>query len=82
MKTTAVRIREFVCKYSRYVEHEDGRITKEVTEQILEGSRFSPAGIVKQIPRDAHVISADWVETQYIVPSDILKKFCIENQII
>ena len=82
MKTTTVKIKEFICKYSRFVEHEDGSITKEVTSVTLEGARFSPAGIVKQIPRDARVISADWVETSYIVPSETLKKFCVENQII
>lgn len=74
-----INIKKYVAKVSKFVEHEDGSITKEVSEIELSGKRFSPATVWKLIPRDCKLIESGWVETSYEVDTAKLENFCKEN---
>lgn len=74
-----IKIKKYVARVSKYVEHEDGSITKEESEIALNGRRFSEASVWKQIPRDANLISHGYVEVSYEVDADALREFCISN---
>lgn len=75
-----VKIKKYVAKVARYVENEEtGAITKEVSEITLNGSRFSEASVLKQIPRDAKLLSHGYVEHAFEVDTDTLYQFCMDN---
>ena len=74
-----VKIKKYVAKVSVFKEHEDGSISKEVREIILDGKRFSPATVWKKIPRDAKLEEMGWRETAYEIEVDELEKFLSEN---
>lgn len=74
-----VNIKKYVAKVSKFVEHDDGSITKEVVDIELNGKRFSPASVWKHIPRDCKLIESGWVETSYEVDTNKLENFCKEN---
>lgn len=75
-----VRIKKYVAKVSRFVENaESGEIHKEVSEIVLDGQRFSKAGVEKRIPREYSLISHGRVEKAYNVDPEILEKFLNEN---
>lgn len=74
-----VNIKKYVAKVSKFVEHEDGNITKEVFEIELNGKRFSQASVCNLIPRDCNLIDSGWVETSYEVDTAKLENFCKEN---
>lgn len=74
-----VNIKKYVAKVSKFVEHEDGSITKEVVKMELSGKRFSPATVWKLIPRDCKLVESGWVETSYEVDTGKLENFCKEN---
>lgn len=74
-----VKVRKYVAKVSQFVEHEDGTITKEVSEIVITGQRISEAGVWKQIPRDAKLISHGYVEKAFEVDSDKLTAWLEEN---
>lgn len=74
-----IKIRKYVAEVAQFVEHEDGNITKEVKSLTLKGQRFSDAGVWKQIPRDAKLISHGWREVAYDIDADKLEQFCKEN---
>lgn len=74
-----IKIRKYVAKVARFVEHEDGSITKEIESVTLKGQRFSEASVWKQIPRDAKLIEHGYVEEAYEVDTDKLAAWCKEN---
>lgn len=74
-----IKVKKYVAKVSKFVEHDDGTITKEIDDITLKGQRFSEAGVWKQIPRDAKLISHGWVEDAYEVDSDKLTEWCKAN---
>lgn len=72
-------IKKYVAKVSQFVEHEDGTITKETREIVLNGKRFTPETAERAIPRNCLLISSGWVETVYEVDADKLEMFCKEH---
>lgn len=74
-----IKIKKYVATVSRYVEHDDGTITKTEDEITLKGQRFSEASVWKQIPSDAKLISHGYVEQVFEVDTDALHEFCITN---
>ena len=74
-----VKIKKYVAKVSIFKEHEDGTISKEVREITLDGKRFSPATVLKKIPREAKLEEMGWRETAYEIGVDALEKFLSEN---
>ena len=74
-----IKIRKYVAKVARFVEHEDGSITKEIESVTLKGQRFSEASVWKQIPRDSKLISHGYVEAVYNVDPDKLENWLKEN---
>ena len=74
-----IKIKKYVAKVERFVEHEDGSITKEVSEIALKGLRFSEAGVLKQIPRNATLISHGYEEEAFEVDNDKLLDWCKAN---
>ena len=70
-----VKIRKYVAKVSVFKEHEDGTISKEVQEITLDGKRFSPATVLKKIPREARLEETGWRETAYEIDTDKLEMF-------
>ena len=74
-----IKIKKYVAKVAKFVEHENGSITKEISEIALNGLRFREAGVWKQIPRDCKLISHGYVEQAYEVDTDALHEFCITN---
>lgn len=74
-----IKIKKYVATVAQFVEHDDGTITKEVKEITLKGQRFSEAGVQKQIPRDAKLVSHGYIEHVYEIDADALEAFCKEN---
>ena len=74
-----IKIRKYVAKVAEFKEHEDGTISKEVREIALEGKRFSPAAVLKHIPREAKLLESGWRETAYEVDADKVEQFLTEN---
>ena len=74
-----IKIRKYVATVAQFTEHEDGSITKETKNIALNGQRFSEAGVWKQIPRDAKLISHGWQEVAYEIDTDKLEQFCKES---
>ena len=74
-----VKIKKYIAKVSIFKEHEDGSISKEVREITLDGKRFSPATVLKKIPREAKLEEMGWRETAYEIGVDELEKFLSEN---
>ena len=74
-----IKIKKYVAKVSQFVEHEDGSITKDTRDITINGQRFSEAGVWKQIPRDAKLISHGYVEQAFEVDTDKLVEWLCEN---
>ena len=74
-----IKIRKYVAKVSEFREHEDGTVSKEVREIALDGKRFSPATVLKKIPREAKLEEMGWKETSYEIDTDKLEMFLTEN---
>lgn len=74
-----IKIKKYVAKIAQYEEREDGSIVKVEREIILKGRRFSEAGVWKQIPRDAKLISHGYIDEAYEVDGDKLMTWCKEN---
>lgn len=74
-----VKIKKYVAKVYIFKEHEDGTISKEVQEITINGKRFSPATLLKRIPREAGLLESGWKETAYEIDSDKLEHFLTEN---
>ena len=74
-----VKIKKYVAKVSVFKEHKDGSISKEVREIALDGKRFSPAIVLKKIPREAKLEEMGWRETAYEIGVDELEKFLCKN---
>lgn len=74
-----VKIKKYVATISRYVEMENGTISKLEDEIILDGQRFTETGVMKKIPRECKLISHGWVEKEYEVDPAALEKFLVEN---
>lgn len=72
-------IKKYVAKVSKFVEHEDGTITKENREIVLDGKRFTPKTAERAIPRNCQLIDSGWVETVYEVDGGKLEMFCKEH---
>lgn len=72
-------IKKYVAKVCRFVEHEDGTITKETREIVLDGKRFTPETAERAIPRNCQLVNSGWVETVYDVNADKLEMFCKEH---
>lgn len=45
-----IKIKKYVAKVAQFVEHDDGSITKEVSEIVLKGQRFSEAACGSRFP--------------------------------
>ena len=73
-----IKFKKYVAVVARFVEHEDGSITKETESITLNGQRFSDASVWKQIPRDCKLISHGYEEFMYEVDADKLHEFCVE----
>ena len=74
-----ISIKKYVATVAVFKEHEDGTITKEVKDITLEGKRFTPAGVLKSIPREATLIESGWKEMAFEVDCDKLLQFLTEN---
>ena len=74
-----IKIRKYVAKVAEFREHEDGTVSKEVREIALDGKRFSPATVLKKIPREAKLEEMGWKETSYEIDTDKLEMFLTEN---
>ena len=74
-----ITIKKYVARVSDFVEHEDGTITKEERNIVLEGKRFSEAGVCKKIPVGSKLISHGWVENTYEVDGDKLCAWLADN---
>ena len=72
-------IKKYVAKVSQFVEHEDGTITKETREIVLDGKRFTPETAERAIPRNCQLIDSGWKETAYEVDTGKLEMFCKEH---
>lgn len=72
-------IKKYVAKVCRFVEHEDGTITKETREIVLNGKRFTPETAERAIPCNCQLIDSGWVETVYEVDGGKLEDFCKEH---
>ena len=72
-------IKKYVAKVSQFVEHEDGTITKETREVVLDGKRFTRETAERAIPRDCQLIDCGWRETAYEVDTGKLEMFCKEH---
>ena len=77
-----VKIKKYVAEVARYVEHEDGSISKQVETVVLKGQRFSDASVWKQIPRDCKLISHGYIERNYEIDVEKLAAFCKENGVL
>lgn len=74
-----IKIKKYVATVAKFVEHEDGTITKEVMDITLKGQRFSEAGVWKQIPRDTKLVSHGYKEESYEVDPDKLTEWAKAN---
>lgn len=74
-----IKIKKYVAKVADFVEHEDGSITKEVSDVVIKGQRISEASVWKQIPRTAKLISHGYIETAYNVDGEKLSAWLAEN---
>ena len=74
-----IKVKKYIAKVAQFVEHEDGSISKEVSEITITGKRISEASVWKQIPRDARLLDHGYVETAYEVDEEKLEKFCKEH---
>ena len=74
-----VNIKKYVAKVYKFVEHDNGIITKETEDIVLNGKRFHSASVLKLIPRNCTLIESGWVETSYEVEDDKLENFCKEH---
>ena len=74
-----IKIRKYIAKVKEFNEHEDGSITKDVSEIVLNGQRFSPSSVERHIPRGAILIGSGWKELSYEVDTEKLEKFLMEN---
>ena len=74
-----INFRKYVATVSRFVEHENGSITKETFDITLKGQRFSEASVWKQIPRDCKLVSHGYKSASYEVDADKLESWLIEN---
>lgn len=74
-----ITVKKYIAKVAQFVEHEDGHITKETREIEIKGQRMSEAGVLKQIPRTAELVSHGYVETVFEVDSDKLTAWLAEN---
>ena len=74
-----ITIKKYVAKVSQFVEHEDGAITKETREIVLDGKRFTTETAERAIPRNCQLIDSGWVETVYEVDTGKLEMFCKEH---
>lgn len=74
-----ITIKKYVAKVFQFVEHEDGSITKETREIVLNGKRFTPETAERAIPRDCRLIRSGWKETVYEVDTGKLEMFCKEH---
>ena len=72
-------IKKYVAKVAQFVEHEDGSITKETREIVLDGKRFTPETALRAIPRNCQLIESGWKETVYEVDGGKLEDFCKEH---
>ena len=74
-----IKVKKYIAKVAQFVEHENGSISKEVSEITITGKRISEASVWKQIPRDARLLEHGYVETAYEVDEEQLEKFCKEH---
>lgn len=74
-----IKVKKYVAKVAIFNEHEDGAITKEVSEVEIKGLRISEASVWKQIPRDAKLLEHGYVEKAYEVDTDKLTAWLEEN---
>ena len=74
-----ITIKKYVATVYNFVEHEDGTITKEEQHIVLNGKRFSEAGVWKKIPVGSKLISHGWVENTYEVEDEKLCAWLAEN---
>lgn len=74
-----IKVKKYVAKVAKFVEHEDGTITKENASITLKGQRFSEASVWKQIPRDCKLISHGYEEAAYEVDPDKLTEWLNAN---
>lgn len=74
-----IKFRKYVATVSRFVEHEDGTITKKTEDITLKGQRFSDASVWKQIPRDCKLVSHGYRESAYKVDGDKLEEWLKQN---
>lgn len=74
-----VKIKKYVAKVLEYKEHENGTITKEVSEIVLSGKRFTLRSVLNSIPREFPLLESGWKEIAYDIDTDKLEKFLKEN---
>ena len=74
-----IKIRKYVARVAEFVENDDGSISKEVREITLDGKRFSPAAVLKKIPRESKLEEMGWKKMAFEVDRDKLEQFLAEN---
>ena len=73
-----ITIKKYVARVAEFVEHEDGSITKEIREIVLDGKRFTPETAERAIPRNCQLVDSGWKQTVYEIDSGKLDMFCKE----
>ena len=74
-----ITIKKYVARVAEYVKHEDGSITKETRDIVLDGKRFTPETAKRAIPHNCYLIDSSWVKTVYEVDTGKLEDFCKEH---
>lgn len=74
-----VTIKKYVATVAKFVEHEDGSISKIVEDITLDGKRFSESSVWKAIPRDCELVESGWKTVTFDVDTNLLEKFLHEN---
>lgn len=71
-----ITIKKYVARVAEFVEHEDGHISKETREIVLNGKRFTPETALRAIPRNCQLVDSGWKETVYEIDTGKLEMFC------
>lgn len=74
-----IKFKRYIATVARYVEDDNGNITKRTEEIALEGRRFTDASVLNKIPRECKLISHGWKDEAYEVDTSTLLTFCSVN---
>lgn len=70
-----IQTRHAVAKWHKFIEHEDGSITKENGTTCVYGARLTDAGCKNKIPADCFYDGMEIVTTTYILSEEDIVKY-------